>query len=217
MTPSEIPLVFMHGWAFGPEIWTPIQRQLTGRACINLDFGYFSNERHVELPDGPFIAIGHSLGALWLLDQAPEQCRGMVLLNGFARFAAAADFPEGVAPRILTRMMRALKSAPHATVEDFRRRAGTDLPLPGTPQPERLAAGLQQLQDLDARQAICPPRFPLCCLAGTLDPIAPPGLTQGSLAQGTSIDWVEGGHLLPLTHVPACLHTIDRMMKRTLP
>ncbi|MBV1832455.1 alpha/beta fold hydrolase [Novacetimonas pomaceti] len=217
MTQSGIPLVFMHGWAFGPEIWAPIQRELTDRVCINLDFGYFSNERHAELPDRPFIAVGHSLGALWLLDQAPEQCRGMVLFNGFARFAAAADFPEGIAPRILTRMMRALKSTPHATVEDFRRRAGTDLPLPGTPRPERLATGLQHLQELDARQVICPARFALYCLAGTQDPIAPPALTRASLARGASIDWVEGGHLLPLTHVTACLHTIDRMMKRTLP
>ncbi|MCW4590060.1 alpha/beta hydrolase [Gluconacetobacter entanii] len=217
MSMTDMPLLFVHGWGFGPEIWAPIRRAASQRECLTLDFGYFSASPHMALPERPFMAVGHSLGALWLLSEMPEQCRGMVLLNGFARFAASEDFPQGVPARLLTRMMRRLESAPDATVRDFRHQAGTDMPAPGAPQPERLHEGLQMLLRLDARPLARSTDCPIYCVAGTGDAIAPPALTQASFPPGTTIDWQTGGHLLPLTHPDACLNVIDRMMERITP
>ncbi|POF64240.1 hypothetical protein KMAL_01340 [Novacetimonas maltaceti] len=214
MAMTDLPIVLVHGWGFGPEIWDPIRRASPDRDWRPLDFGYFSAIPHVELPDRPFMAVGHSLGTLWLLSEMPERCRGMMLLNGFARFAASDDFPQGVSPRILTRMIHRLEGAPDATVRDFRHKAGTDMPVPGPPQHARLLDGLRMLRRLDARQAARSMPCPIYCSAGTHDTIAPPALTQASFAPATPIDWQEGGHLLPLTHPDACLAMIDRMMER---
>ena len=217
MTATDLPLVFVHGWAFGPEIWAPIPAARPHCASQMLDFGYFSAPPQTELPQRPFIAIGHSLGALWLLSTMPQYCRGMVLINGFARFTASDDFPHGIPPRLLTRMRRRMAAAPNDTVRDFRREAGTDLPFPGPPNPQRLDDGLHLLLGLDARQGARMAHCPVSCVAGTRDPIAPPALTQDSFAPSTAIEWHDGGHLLPLTHPDACLQAIDRMMKRMTP
>ncbi|CUW47041.1 alpha/beta fold hydrolase [Novacetimonas hansenii] len=217
MPATDLPLVFVHGWAFGPEIWDQIRAARPNHTCQMLDFGYFSSVAQTETPQRPFIAIGHSLGALWLLSTMPQHCRGMVLINGFARFTASDDFPHGVPPRLLTRMARKLATAPDDTVRDFRQKAGTDLPLPGPSHPQRLHDGLHQLLTLDARQDMRMAHCPVSCIAGTGDPIAPPPLTQGSFAPATTIEWHDGGHLLPLTHPDACLQAIDHMMKRMTP
>ncbi|WP_264784374.1 alpha/beta fold hydrolase [Gluconacetobacter azotocaptans] len=214
-------LLFVHGWGFDPDFWTPVRSALGRADGIDLDFGFFGPERMAARPARPFVAVGHSLGALWLLRHRPERCIGMVLINGFARFSAAADFPPGVPPRVVGRMIQGLEQNPDDVVLTFRRRAGIAAGLPGPAQAGRLAAGLAMLRDEDARpalderasSAILPP---MTVLAGQDDPIVTADMTRASFSTGMPIEWVaDGGHLLPLTHPDICAATISRMTQRS--
>ncbi|GBQ91819.1 hypothetical protein AA13595_3190 [Gluconacetobacter johannae DSM 13595] len=214
--------MFVHGWGFAPGFWTPIRSALGRTDGIDLDFGFFGPERMAARPARPFVAVGHSLGALWLLRHPPEGCVGMVLINGFARFSAAADFPAGVPPRVVGRMIQGLEQNPDDVVLTFRRRAGIAADLPGPAQAGRLAAGLAMLRDEDARPALDEAAIgatlpPMAVLAGLDDPIVTANMTRTCFSTAVPIEWVaDGGHLLPLTHPDICAAAISRMTRRGL-
>ncbi|MBB2201696.1 alpha/beta fold hydrolase [Gluconacetobacter tumulisoli] len=212
--------MFVHGWGFTPDFWAPVRSALDRTDGIDLDFGFFGPERMTARPSRPFVAVGHSLGALWLLRRRPEGCAGMVLINGFARFSAAVDFPAGVPPRVVGRMIQGLDQNADDVVLTFRRRAGIAADLPGPAQAERLAAGLAILRDEDARPALADAAIgrtmpPLAILAGGNDPIVTAEMTRACFSTRVPIEWVaEGGHLLPLTHPAICAAAISGMTRR---
>ena len=100
------------------------------------------------------IAIGHSLGALRLLRQPPLGCAGLVCINGFARFGAGPDFPEGVAPRLLDRMLRQLAAQPQAVLRDFARALRRRHTPSGAPDMAALERGSLALRDEDRRAGL---------------------------------------------------------------
>jgi pimeloyl-[acyl-carrier protein] methyl ester esterase len=210
-------LLFVHGWGFAPDFWRPLQDVLGRQDAVRLDFGFFGPARMEARPTRPYVAVGHSLGALWLLLHPPAGCVGMMLINGFARFGAAADYRHGVPPRIIDRMARGLDHNPDDVVITFRGRAGVETSLPGTARADRLAQALTLLRDADARpalQADAPGLPPIRIMAGRLDPIVSPAMTDGSFQERLPIDWIaDGGHLLPLTHAESCAAAIARMME----
>ncbi|WP_367644010.1 alpha/beta fold hydrolase, partial [Achromobacter ruhlandii] len=105
--PVRPTLLFVHGWAFDAAFWGPLAGALADWPQAVADAGYFG-PAHTPAPAGPVLAIGHSLGALRLLGEPPPGCLGLVAINGFARFGAADDFPEGVPARMLDRMLNRL-------------------------------------------------------------------------------------------------------------
>jgi pimeloyl-[acyl-carrier protein] methyl ester esterase len=83
--------VFVHGWGFNPEIWRDVIRN-TGNAEVTLvDLGFIAGgpRAATEWP-GDAVAVGHSLGLLWLLHRAAEEgrapFRALVSVQGFDRF-----------------------------------------------------------------------------------------------------------------------------------
>ncbi|WZB76845.1 hypothetical protein WJ972_16070 [Achromobacter insuavis] len=120
-------LLFVHGWAFDAAFWAPLAAALADWPQAVVDAGYFGPAR-MPAPAGPVLAIGHSLGALRLLAEPPPACLGLVAINGFARFGAADDFPEGVPARMLDRMLNRLAAQPDAVLRDFRQRCGDSAP-----------------------------------------------------------------------------------------
>ena len=56
---------------------------------------------------------------------AAARLRRLVCINGFARFGAGPDFPEGVAPRLLDRMLRQLVAQPRRCCAISARAAAT--------------------------------------------------------------------------------------------
>lgn len=192
-----------HGWAGAPSIWTALVGRLRDAGIPaediqHWDQGYFGPANDPVLPPGrPVIGIGHSLGAALLLGQGG--LAGLLTINGFSRFTAQADFPAGTPPRLLAQMRRRFASDPAAVLADFTTRAGLPLP-PGQADRDRLAHGLQWLAEIDHRAAPLPPAFQ--ALAGRDDPI----VTQ---AHSTAcfpgrVEWLAGGHALPLTAPDAC-------------
>lgn len=208
---SRPTLYFMHGWAFDASVWTPLAAALSDWPQVRADAGYFGP---ASLPavDGPVIAIGHSLGGLKLLASPPAGCQGLVLINSFARFAAAADFPAGVPLRMLTRMQQQLSRHAATVVTDFRQRAGSTAAIAGTLDEAALQADLTLLMQHDCRAELAAWNLPLCSLAARQDTIVPPALSQASLPADT--EWHEaGGHLLPLSEPDWCAQTIRRFLQ----
>ena len=219
--------VFVHGWAFGPEFWQPVLAQLDWADAVTLDLGFLKPEANgvpktltldeVCQRQQPILGIGHSLGFMWLMMQrrqgvwpARSQFAG---INTFACFTSRENFSEGVAPRIVQRMIRGLGQEPAAVVNDFRQRCGAS-PVPAEHcQPEELVSGLDILRTEDVRADL--PSAPLDMLAGRQDEIASPSMTEACFPASTHIKWVEnGGHLLPQTHPVECARFLETLRNR---
>lgn len=215
--PSVRPtLLFVHGWAFDAAFWAPLAAALADWPQAVADAGYFG-PAHTPAPAGPVLAIGHSLGALRLLGEPPPACLGLVAINGFARFGAADDFPEGVPARMLDRMLNRLAAQPDTVLRDFRQRCG-DAGAFGPPQLEPLARDLRILRDADQRAALAMLPVPLLALAGATDPIATAPMTTAGFGAAAELHWREaGGHLLPLTDTDWCAQRIRAFLARVAP
>jgi pimeloyl-[acyl-carrier protein] methyl ester esterase len=202
-------LLFVHGWAFDASVWAPLRAGLEDWPQAVFDAGYFGPAQAPAMA-GPVIAIGHSLGVLRLLHELPQDCLGLVSVNGFARFAAGPGFEAGVAPRVLDRMSRRLSSDPAAVLNDFRQRCGDGSDF-GEPQLAPLARDLQALRDEDRREALAALPVPLLVLAGADDPIVPPAMTQAVFAGRADAQIhvrAGGGHLLPVSDATWCAERI---------
>ncbi len=214
MTPH---LLFVHGWAMDGSIWHGVRGWLDAwsvprRAIAVREIGYLdvgAGGRAAACapacPGAPVVAVGHSLGVMQLLAAPPTGLAGLVSINGFTRFSAAADHPAGVPRRILQRMRHRLEQDPAAAVAAFRDGCGIDARVAAAPLLPALRQGLELLRDGDARPLLRRLSVPVLALAGTRDAVVPPALSAACFADPR---WVEGGHLLPLTHPELCARAL---------
>ncbi|MFT8808294.1 alpha/beta fold hydrolase [Gluconobacter sp.] len=200
-------LYFVHGWGFDASFWAPMLAHLPDVTAQVVDCGYFGAEHRPALPDAPYLAVGHSAGSLALLGQDLPGCEGLVFFNGFPRFTATPDFPDGTPERVLMRMRARLKRDPDAVLKDFRALCGTDDALPGVPDIENLDRGLEALQHLDHRPQAATWGNRLHWMTGADDPF---GSAKAGFA--TPGERVAGGHLLPLTHPELCADFVRRRL-----
>lgn len=200
-------LVLVHGWNYDSSFWQPLIAALPDMDCIAWDLGYYG-EPALPPPDRPAIAVGHSHGALWLLRQRPLPWTGMVSINGFSRFSAASDLPQGMAPAQIRRLGTALEADPIACLTGFRQRSGDTTPPPATPNVSRLRDSLDQLRDWDAR-----PALPDLALCGEADEVAPAPLSRALFPEGIT-RWHADGHLLPRRQPDWCAGEIRTWLKR---
>ncbi len=158
----------------------------------------------------PVLAVGHSLGTLWWLAQSAIPWRRLLSINGFPRFVATGNYAPAVAPRVLSRMKRQFQREPMAVLAEFHARCGGHAPS-GSPNLERLAAGLDALGEWDGRARLAARRSDVVALAGTHDPIVPAEMS--TMAFGT-VELIETtGHLLPMTHPEICARWIERLAR----
>ncbi|WP_215753622.1 alpha/beta fold hydrolase [Acetobacter sp. P5B1] len=222
-------LVFVHGWGCGPDIWEPVLEALDQPSACVLDLGYFgasqsdTQQRLDAVLRGslPVLAVGHSLGFLWLLSRGgwPKGTR-FLGINAFGRFAAEDGFSQGVPQRMLTRMQTGLQRDAVQVVNNFRARCGVGPVTPNALCVPALQDGLTELMTLDARPALARlAEVPgtVKVLAGEHDPIVSPEMTQASFPRGVPVEWEsEGGHMLPLTHPHVCAEVVRCMMSQNL-
>lgn len=171
-------LLFVHGWALDRTLWDGVLAALGegAQGALVRDAGYYRTpfaDQGTEAAS-PILGVGQSLGALELLAEPPAGLVGVVALDGFARFGKAADFPEGVAARVLERMKARLAEG---ALAEFMERAGGDLPA-GEPDAPRLIEGLDRLYALDGRGC----RLPVWRLHADHDPIAALAMADASFA-----------------------------------
>jgi pimeloyl-[acyl-carrier protein] methyl ester esterase len=149
-------LLFAHGWALDASLWDGVIAALGEDAAdaAVVDAGYYGDPRPwpVMDPGRPLLGVGQSLGNLELLTAPPARLAGLVVIDGFARFTLAPDFPRGVPGRLLQRMRDWLGEDPKVLM-DFLTRAGGQVPAGATADVARLTAGLERLEVLDGRAA----------------------------------------------------------------
>jgi len=198
-------VLFVHGWGFGPEVWDSVRAGLPDVETRALNLGFFGESDLEAAP--PTVAVGHSLGVLWLLIRRPEWCGRLVSVNGFPRFLAAPDF-AGVHPRFLARMAARLPDDPMGVLNAFRARCGADA-TEAAPDVARLAEGLDLLRDGEARGALAGKR--VLALAGADDPIVPAAMTEAAFPRQI-IRWQPGGHMLPLGAPDAVIDAVRELL-----
>ena len=207
-------LLFVHGWGFDARFWEPLAAQLPDYAHTIGDRGYFGATKDART-SGPCIVIAHSFGAMQRLADPPPECRAMLAINGFDRFAAR-DGKPGIPVRVLDRMIARMDKDPAAVLTDFRVRCGTSEPF-GTPDVARLKADLLTLRDADCTAASAGWPVPLVSLQGAADPLLPASLHETAFSGCPDLtrDRVsDGGHLLPITHSAYCASAIRTLVER---
>jgi pimeloyl-[acyl-carrier protein] methyl ester esterase len=202
-------LLFVHGWALDRSLWDKVLTALgaDARGALVRDAGFYGRPAD-PAPTGAILGVGQSLGALELLAEPPPGLKGVVAIDGFARFGQAPDFPQGVRSRVLERMNQRLT---HGALGEFVTRAGGSLPS-GKPDPARLTEGLERLHALDGRAC----RLPVWRLHADDDPIAPLALADASFADLKVVEKrirPSTDHLSP-QHAPhACADLIRAALK----
>ncbi len=185
-------VALVHGWGFDASLWDGVRPLLGDDVAVTaVDLGFFGRPR-LEMPPVVDLAVGHSLGVLWLLTKARGRWRRLAAVNGFPRFTAAADFPHGTPARVVERMQSRLTAQPREVLDAFRARCGAG-PATAEPDPARLAWGLDLLRSGDGRAAL---PAATVALAGADDPIVSAVMTQAAFPL---VSLRPGGHLLPIT------------------
>jgi pimeloyl-ACP methyl ester carboxylesterase len=202
-------ILLVHGWGFDPGLWAPLCAARPGHTWLALDLGYFG-PAHTELPPGLDLVAGHSFGCLWAMGHPDLAGIPLVAINGFPRFAAAADFPHGTPVRVLERMLKRLLEAPGEVLQAFHARIGTAVPR-GEPDLARLHADLLRMRDQDARAL--PDRQPVLACAAADDPLVPEAMARQAFPGRLRL-LAQGGHALPLTRTGAVARLIDQGLGR---
>ncbi|OUS18039.1 hypothetical protein A9Q97_01215 [Rhodospirillales bacterium 47_12_T64] len=204
-------ILLVHGWGYGPDIWNSVIPQLDPEIeCTIADLGFSGT---MKLPTGHYdIAVGHSMGLLWLLSKEKVSWDKLVSINGFTKFSASDDFPQGVSARVLERMIRKIPHSAQGVLKSFHAQCD---PLGIVPfkslanlDEERMIWGLEFLRDMDLRNKYDPSNT--LVLAEKDDLVITQEMTS-ALFQESEIRWVEGkGHLVPLSAPNVCYEIIER-------
>ena len=195
--------VLVHGWGFHAGIFADFVSHLRGAEATLVDLGFVSGGPK-GASDWPAdaIAVGHSLGLLWLLERGQSRFKALVSMQGFDCFACH------VAPSRLAALKRGLEREPGATLQAFWRSCGASgFAWPEALNVARLNEGLDWLRQWDARQVKAALTCPVLALASRDDAIVPPAMSAA--IWGENIVWSpDGGHVLPLKHAEWCARRV---------
>ncbi len=202
-------LLFVHGWGFDASFWDAVIERLPGSETVVWERGYFG-DAHEPLPDAPYIAIGHSFGAMRVLADPPPGCAGVVAINGFDRFAAR-DGKPGLDPRLINRMLGHLDRDPRRVIIEFRARLG-NWDTFAVPNVASLKADLARLRDDDESGQTAQWQMPILSLQGGADPLLSAPMRDAAFSGAPDLEtavFPDGGHLLPLTDPAYCARMIE--------
>ncbi len=210
------PIVFVHGWGFDARLWDSVRSKLADFDCDCVDLG-FSGKPKGAHTDGErqTVAVGHSLGLLWLLHERPFRWRALVSVSGIPRFTKAPGYRQGVDSRVLDATIARFAGKPMATVRDFLHYCGCDA-APANIDPARLGEGLRWLRDWDARAALAAEPGPVLALYSMDDAVVPKALSEGIFAARPNTRLAaapDGGHALPLTRPDWCASQIREFVR----
>jgi pimeloyl-[acyl-carrier protein] methyl ester esterase len=191
--------VLVHGWGFHAGIFADFIDNLRGSEVTLVDLGFVAGgPKGASDWSEDAIAVGHSLGLLWLLERGSGRFRALVSVQGFDCFSCH------VAPSRLAALKRGLERDAGGTLQAFWRSCGASgFALPEALNVARLDEGLDWLTTWDARKARDSLTCPILALASRDDVIVPPSMSEA--IWGENIVWSpDGGHVLPLKHPEWC-------------
>lgn len=132
-------LVFLSGWAAGPEVWLEQEQYFT--SCDTFKISYhlgidapFAEQQSFSLYaraaieainrecDSRVILAGWSLGALVALELAllaPERIQALIIAGGTGRFTSAEGYDGGLRAVLAERMQKKLARNPEQTLHEF--------------------------------------------------------------------------------------------------
>ena len=192
--------VFVHGWGFNAGVWAEMAALLPDSAITLIDLGFVAGgpASHEDWPDDA-IAVGHSLGLMWLLKEGNGSFKGLVSIQGFDRFTP--HVPEG---RVAA-LKRGLARDPDGTMAAFWRSCGApDFAPVDALNVARLDEGLDWLMHWDAEAAKKRLQCPILTLAARDDAIVPPAMSEAVWGTENIVWSPDGGHVLPLRHPEWC-------------
>lgn len=197
--------VFVHGWGFNACLWTGLLGRLADAKVSLIDLGFVAGgpEASRDWPSDAItedtIAIGHSLGVLWLLKERRGPFKGLVSVQGFDRYC-----PHMPHARVAA-LKRGLARDPGGTLQAFWRACGApDFAGPEALNVARLNEGLDWLMHWDAEDAKKSLRCPILTLGACDDVIVPPAMSE-TVWGAETIRWSpDGGHVLPFRHPDWC-------------
>lgn len=193
-----IPLVLVHGWGFDAGFWQPVLERLPDFTAEAVDLGFTGRPQLPEVKRP--LVVAHSMGLAWALANLPRPWAGAFAINAFPRFTRARHFIEGVAPRVVERMVQRFADEPAAVTAEFLRRCGVDEPDCRNLAPQPLGEALAWLARCDEISALAMLRCPVAAVAGGHDPIVPEAMSRSAFARHDLTIVAEAGHLLPLTN-----------------
>ena len=211
----RLRLIYVHGWGLNADLWTPLRQRLDVMDDFALDLGFVSPERsRIPYPAEPYVAVGHSLGLLWLLSQVKTPpWHALISINGFSRFTKDDEYPDGWEPRIVNRMISALETKPEAVYMDFMKRAGSKGTKPENLNNQALKTGLEALVQWDGRQALRAFSGPVLALAGGKDAIVSDAMTQSSFGDRDVRVLPDGDHMIPVSATDWCAGEIKPFLE----
>lgn len=189
------PVIFVHGWGFEPTLWNDVITRLEGIEPLCIDLA----NPPASLPDNA-IAVGHSLGSLWLLKQN-KPFKGFVSINGFDCFHEHGD------TRATKAMQRNLRNNPEQQLRDFYTACGVS-DYPGLYK-DWLHDGLKWLLTWDGQNQL---ECLTMALAARDDLIVSPDMST-AIWDRTELHWTDlGGHVLPLTKPDWCVDKLQEFI-----
>lgn len=191
-------LLCVHGWGFAAGFWDELLERLPDFAAERVDLGFYGAPR-MPVVKRPLV-VAHSMGLAWALAHIPRPWAGVLAINSFARFTRAQHFIEGVAPRMVERMLTRFAAEPQAVTADFLGRCGLAAPDVSAIDPAPLGESLGWLGRCDERTSLLMLACPRLALAGLNDPIVPKEMSVASFPANELVLAEGAGHLLPLTH-----------------
>lgn len=208
-----IGFAYCHGWSFDAGSLAPLRAELARRfphaAQAVFDLGFTCAPQSPQLaPDVTWIALGHSYGFVWLMQQ-PQPWRAAISINGFTRFCRHAGRKEGAPVRRIDAMLAKIPQDAQAVVSDFQAHCGAQTPVETATQARldqaALAAHLVRVRDLDLSLPDCP----TLALASSDDIVVPQALTQACFAHGhCTLREFSGDHLRLLREPAAAADAI---------
>lgn len=187
-------IVLAHGWAMADWFWQPLIETMNGRSSVTWSAGYFSDDVPCfQVPDCPWIGIGHSFGFQRLLSLDLSHCQALISLCGFWDFCGEG----GTSPRTVQRMLRQFSRDPVHVLQGFYQNCGLTFEPPDYLDRERLYVDLNRLtagEPAELRKKLALEGVPLFAFAGARDKIVPLPMAQSQFD--------------PLTIHPAANHSL---------
>jgi pimeloyl-[acyl-carrier protein] methyl ester esterase len=193
-------LVLVHGWGLHAGIWRNFAEQFPVARLTLVDLGFIAGgpQDRASWPDDA-IAIGHSLGVLWLLQKGDAPFRALVSIQGFDRFC------PHVPPARVAAMKRGLARDAFGTMQAFWRSCGIpDFAPAEALNVASLEEGLDWLMHWNAEAAKKKLQCPVLTLASKDDPIVPKSMSEAVWGAEKVVWSQEAGHVLPLKHPHWC-------------
>lgn len=200
-------ILFVHGWAYGPEMWQSLTGGLAGTEHRFIDLGFFNAPQTHE---GEFdCVITHSYGLMWLLQQPQIRAHKIVSISGIATYVRSET--NSISRAQIRAMCQQLNTQPEELLGTFYDACGDDTPPPvSSPDQSRLGAALKDMEKLDLRPALADKQ--IMALASQGDKIVPAKLS-GDMFDKKKIIWhSSASHILPKTDPAWCMSHIQEYL-----